>query len=794
MGSVRGFISLLLIVLAGTCLLAYLYLRQSLPLLDAALEVNGVVDTVTIARDQQGIVEISAQTRGDIAFGLGFAHAQDRFFQMDLQRRNSAGELSELLGAAAASYDKRVRLHRFRARATRNFASMTVSEQQLLQAYSDGVNAGLNALAAPPFEYTLLLQTPRQWQPEDSLLTVASMILVLQDDEALFERTRGQMAEALPKDLYDFFSQQGGEWDAPLTSDVAIGDTLPAAPMPTTGWRDLFAADTAMQYSAMQSEDPIIGSNNWAVAGQLTQHGGAIVADDMHLAIRVPNIWYRAQWRHPQTGRLISGASLPGTPTIVAGSNGKLAWGFTNTQGDWSDVIQLETDASKQKYKTAQGWQEFTLYDEIIAVKDGESQSLQIKETQWGPVIAVDAQGRELALRWTAHDNDGINMGAMLLETANSVAEAIELGPRIGIPHQNLTLGDDSGAIGWTVAGPFPKRIGTDGKLPESWSDGTKFWGGYRGLDQHPKLYNPSHGRIWTANARTLSGDQFEMMGDSAYALGARQQQIRDDLFARDRFTEQDQLDIQLDDRAVFLQRWQQRLLGVLKTTAAQKQPALQSALKEVENWGQRADVSSVGYRLTQAFRLKVIEFITAPLETYMLATDPEFNYANANRQVEYPAWELLTQRPMHLLNPDFNSWDELELLAIKSVVDPLYTDSNLADNTWGEFNRAKIQHPMARFVKPIEWWLSMPATQLNGDTHMPRVQTPTHGASERFAVSPGKEDLAYFHMATGQSAHPLSPYFDKGHSDWVEGNASAWLKGETAHRVILKPKRVDSN
>ncbi|BFM11165.1 penicillin acylase family protein [Simiduia litorea] len=765
----------------------YLMLRMSLPQLDGTLTQSEIQAPVTIERDAQGIVEITGKTRADIAFALGFTHAQERFFQMDLQRRNAAGELSALFGEAALNHDRQVRLHRFRARAQRNLQHYPSQAVEILNAYSKGVNFGLDSLPAAPFEYTLLGQAPSPWQPEDSILTVFSMILVLQDDQGWFERTRGIMAESLPADLYAFFTQQGGQWDAPLIESASTGTTLPPAPIPSTGWSDLMPESTAMRYVPMVSEDVVVGSNNWAVSGALSKHGGAMIADDMHLAIRVPNIWFRAQWQHPDTGRLVSGATLPGTPLVVAGSNGKLAWGFTNTQGDWSDVILLELNDSKDAYKTAQGWKPFERFQESIHIKDRAAQTVEVRETQWGPVIGEDPKGRLLVLKWTAHDITGANMGPYVLESVESVHDALKLGPSFGMPHQNLVMADDSGAIGWTVAGPFPKRVGTDGRLPESWSDGSRSWQGIRGLDEHPVLATPAHQRLWTANARTLSDDAFKMMGDSAYALGARQQQIRDDLFAADRFDEKALLDIQLDDKAVFLTPWRDHLLQRLSRKDI-TEPSLIEAKTHLEQWTARAEVDSVGYRLVREFRLKTIEYLTAPLISYMQTIDPDFDLAKANRQIEYPAWSLIQTRPTHLLNPDFSSWDELELFAIKAVVEPLYEDASLADNTWGEANKVIIEHPMARFVSPIKWFMSMPHEPLNGDTHMPRVQTPTHGASERFVVSPGKESEGIFHMATGQSAHPLSPFFGNGHRDWVEGKASPWLKAETQYSLTIQP------
>jgi penicillin amidase len=733
----------------------------------------GLEHPVTVERDAQGVVFLAGGTRADIAQALGFVHAQERFFQMDLQRRSAAGELAELFGAKALNVDRGVRLHRFRARTRAILEALPEPDRLLLQRYAMGVNAGLGALARPPFEYALLGQTPRSWTPEDSLLTIVSMYLTLQDREARFERALGLMADTLPGDLFRFFAQQGGDWDAPLQ-----GDPLPAAPLPRTGFAELLAdPPLRVAYRPYRGDDELPGSNNWAVGGGLTAHGGAIVANDMHLAIRVPNIWFRAGWAHPDTGRPVSGVTLPGAPALVAGSNGKLAWGFTNAPGDWSDVVVLETDPSGERYATPKGFEPFTEHVETIRVKGAEAERLLVRESRWGPVIGRDHRDRWLALRWTCHDPEGVNAELTLLERADTVEAAVGLAPRFGIPQQNLVLGDDRGTIGWTIAGRVPDREGLDGVLPTRWDRPGVGWRGYLDAASHPRLLNPESGRIWTANARVLSGDAQRLMGSQDTALGARQQQIRDRLLARERFDEAAMLAIQLDHEARFLARWRDRMLVATGQEPADQ--ALREATEYLRSWRGAADREDVGYRLVRAFRLKTIE-------RYLKAQDPEFELGHMSQQIEYPVWSLLERRPAHLLNPDFVSWSALERAAAEAVVRPLYDDGSLADDTWGEANQLQVRHPLAVALPPLDWWLSMPQEPMSGDSHMPRVQRPDFAASERFAVSPGREDQAYFHMATGQSAHPLSPFFGAGHEDWVEGRASAWGPGPIRYRLRL--------
>ena len=782
---IKGGLALLLVALAAVLIGLVTTLQFSLAKTDGVVELEELSHTVTIERDAQGIPTLLSDDRMSIAYGLGFVHAQERFFQMDLLRRNSAGELSELVGEATLEHDRSIRRHRLRFRAERNLKQLPSSQVDLVEAYTQGVNTGLKNLDSKPFEYHLLNTEPRQWHEADSLLVLFSMYMTLQDESGETEYSQNLMADVLPQDLYDFLQPLGGKWDAPL-----LGKSFTPAPIPTSGIDDLKLSPEALVYQPLlESDDYAIGSNNWAVGGALTKHGAAIVADDMHLSIQVPNIWYRASWPLAN-GLTMTGASLPGTPAMIVGSNSKVAWGFTNTTGDWGDWVLLETDESVTQYKTADGWEAFQPFEEVIQVKGQASETLTIKETRWGPVLKQNHRGQWMAYRWVAHDLEGANMNLIDMESVTSVEQALPLASTFGTPAQNFVGGDDQGNIGWTVAGRIPNRKGFDGNMSKSWANGDYDWQGYLEYADYPKVYNPDNHRIWTANARTMSGEYLRLMGSgSNYALGARQQQIRDALLAKEQFTEQDLLDIQLDDRALFLTPWHQHLTGLIEQSDQPLMHAKESLLSVMSQWGAEASADSVGYRLVRNFRLKTIEYTMAPFVTALTQVDTDFQFKFVKRSSEYPVWAMITEQPQHLLNPEFESWQALQLAALDSVLKTMSEDGvELSEQTWGRQNSAKIIHPLVKAVPALSTFLSMPADRLSGDSHMPRVQTPTNGASERMVVTPGQEQNGIFHMATGQSGHPLSDWFDAGHRDWVEGRASAFLPGSAQHRLVLKP------
>jgi penicillin amidase len=352
----------------------------------------------------------------------------------------------------------------------------------------------------------------------------------------------------------------------------------------------------------------------------------------------------------------------------------------------------------------------------------------------------------------------------------------------MGIPHQNLVVGDRQGDIGWTVTTPLPDRFGFDGRLPTSWADGTKGWRGYLAPEAVPTIANPETQRIWTANARLVGGEALQRLGFGNYALASRARQIRDRLFARERFGEADMLDIQLDDRGPLLERWQGLMLERLRAGA--KTPQNAALADAVERWGARAAPDSVGYRLVRTFRSELIRRIYEGFAGPMGAGEPASEGRRAGRivpnQADEPAWRLVSERPAHLVPPGYRDWDALIDAAMATTISAASTqpDGGLGAFTWGAANPTDVRHPLSRAVPGLSILLDTPSRPQPGDIYQPRVAAPAFGASERFVVAPGHEATALFHMPGGQSGHPFSPYYTAGHDDWASGRATPFLPG----------------
>jgi penicillin amidase len=613
------------------------------------------------------------------------------------------------------------------------------------------------------------------------------------------EMRKGLLFECLPEPVAAFLSSHDPEWAAPVDDGA-----LPTAPMPVPGDFDLSALEgvdfdtgrTLAQTLALDPDLPGGASNAWVVSGTRTAHGHALVANDMHLVLGLPNVWYRMRLvleGGAEPALDVSGVTLPGAPAVVAGSNGRVAWGFTNSYGDWTDRIRLRPDPEDpDRYLTPDGPKRFRVREERIRVRGSDDVVYPVRETIWGPVV-LDSLGRPTAVRWIGHVPEAANLRLLAFERAASVEEILAIAPHVGMPPQNLTAGDRDGHIGWTIAGRIPRRRDYDSSRPTDGAVTSQGWDGWLRADEYPRIVDPPGGIIWTANHPVVTGEALALIGDSGYWHGARARQIRDGLRALDRANEADMLRIQLDDRALLLERWKASLLSLLDGPKLAALPRAGEFREALMSGNDRASVDSVDYRLVWTFRTRlrdvVFSAITAPCRK--LVRDYRFE---GFRQYEGPLWRLITERPVHLLHPDFADWDALLASVAQETIEYFATEFEgpFAERTWGEHNVLHMRHPLTRAAPALRWLLDLEPTRMSGDRHMPLVMSFDDGASERFGVAPGREDAAYLHMPGGQSGHPLSAFYRAGHDAWVQGEWIPFLPGKTVHELRLVPAAGD--
>lgn len=771
-------------------------LRGSLPTLDGTVAASGLSAAVTIERDSLGVPTITATNRVDLAYATGWVHGQDRFFQMDLSRRLAAGELSELVGRAALAQDESARLFRFRQVAREVVSQAKPDDRAVIEAYARGVNDGVARLGARPWEYWLLGSRPAAWLPEDTILVVHAMWWQLQYlgfhreilRQEVNQRLRGPDCAAGWKCALSFFYPSRTEWDAPA---VGTDGEAAAAAIPTSDMIDVRSASPSPPAAHVAVASPLVGSNNWALAGNLTSTGAALVANDMHLGQRVPVVWYHARLRtkgsSAQPDLDLTGVTLPGAPLLVAGSNGHIAWGFTNSYGKWLDVTAVPcTAVEPTSLQTRSGPVPLSVQMEEIRVRGEPDVHFAVKSAAAGVLLeAHPDRGQCWFGSWLAQAPEATNLNLIQLERMSSVRQALAVAPQIGIPHQNAVIGDRDGHIGWTIFG----RIPVD--QSPSRSAGRPRW---TDAAAHPQTLDPPSGRLWSANARVTSdlAQEQAIGGDIAslgaeYDLGARARQIRDDLRGlKGTAQPADMLAVQLDDRAVFVARWQQLLLRVLDAPALKDHPRRAEVRRLVGNWKAAASVDSVGYRIVRTWRDQTEAAVwDMTLDALHIPADASFSPPT---QFEQPLWRLVTEQPAHMLASRYADWRELLLAQVDTTITELLGQcAGFERCTWGRRNTIRVRHPLSSALPLLSRLLDMPDTEIAGDRDMPRVQALTFGASERFAVSPGHEAEGYLHLAGGQSGHPLSPYYRDGFDEWARGEPLPFLPGPVQHTVILR-------
>jgi penicillin amidase len=592
------------------------------------------------------------------------------------------------------------------------------------------------------------------------------------------------MENALPDTVVQFLTPDTDPYDKVLVGGAQ--SRRPERPIPVRQWASLGKAERVAD--GVDSTASMAGSNQWVVGGAKTRDGRAILANDMHLSLGIPNIWYRAALHYD--GRELNGVTLPGLPLLIVGSNGLVAWGFTNTDADVADLVRLEINpANPQEYKTPEGWRNFEQRREKFLVKGGEEVVVEMKDTVWGPVADYPLMGQPVALHWTALQTSGVDLGLLDIDQAQTLEQAMAVMNRSGGPTQNVVIADGQGHIGWTLLGRYPLRQGFDGSVSKSWADGNISWNGYIAPDELPRLIDPPAGFIATANNRTVGSDYPFILAHNQ-ANGYRAYRIAQCLSEQEKFAEQDLLNIQLDTRSEFFDFYRALALDVLNGQSPLTSE-LEEARRAIEAWNGHMDADSLGIGLLWLWREKLAAVAFAPVVARCRQVDPDFSYAW--RKLETPLRALLTQQiPSTLPNAQYRDWRDLLLDTLADSARELKRRQGVATldgMTWGGINQVPIRHPFSKTMPFLSPLLDMKETELSGCAGFcVRIAGNGHGATERMVASPNHPEQGILHMPGGQSGHPLSAHYRDQQPAWQEGVALPFRPGETKHTLSFIP------
>jgi penicillin amidase len=765
------------------------FLQASMPQLDGTVKLDRLTAEVRVHTDTHGMPAIDAANRADAVRALGYVTARDRLFQMDLMRRKSAGRLAEIFGDRALANDIKVRTYGFHRVAKSILAKLPPEHRQYLQSYAEGVNSYITQSGALPFEFKVLGYRPEPWIPEDTLLVVLGMFETLTAGEERGERMLSVMEKTLPDDVVRFLTPDTDAYTEQLQKQVE--SLRPAQPVPVEALVTALARqpmDKTALAETVQQSDFMVGSNAWAVSGKLTSDGRAILANDMHLGLSVPNVWYRVELNYAD--KHAAGLTLPGTPLLIAGSNRHIAWGETNLTGDFLDLVRLDINPDNpDQYRVGDQWQRFDEYPETILVKDSEAKQIIVKHTRWGPVAGQPLLGQPVAIHWAALDADAINFKLFDLEQAETLQQAINIVNSAGGPQLNMLLADEQGRIAWTLTGKIPKRFGNDGLVSRSWADGSVGWNGYVEPENLPQVIDPPEGMVVSANDRRL-GKNYPYVIGHQFGNGYRAYRITQELRQMTQFDESAMFNLQLDTGSEFYAYYQQLALKALTSETITAQPDLAEARDCLLAWNGRADAGSLGFALLVEFRRQLIDSVFTPFLAASRQADKSFSYAWT--YIDTPLQALLNQKPRQLL-PDtanYRDWDGFILGQLKHSIQQLqarHPGVKLTELNWGMQNKVQQSHPFSNALPILSKLLDMPNEALPGCAFCVRAAAPGFGVSERMVVAPNHFEDAILHMPGGQSGHPLSPYYRDQQNYWLKGLPMALTAGKVEHMLVLQ-------
>lgn len=788
---IKWLLPTLIILSSGAFISAWIMLNASLPSLDGERTSPAISAETTLQRDSRGHAIVSATNVNDAMYTLGFAHAQDRFLQMDLARRYAAGELAEWFGKGAIKSDENMRFHQFRQRAKNILNTLPKAQLDLLDSYTQGVNDALADLSVTPYEYVITSFPMQPWQNEDSILVVFSMYADLQLGQVQLDLARTRLRDKFGAAMAMFFNLPS-PYQAALDGSLISSNTEnapPVIPPPTPLQAAVSQPNSSNNEPDNESDNGLgsshanysfaeplpVGSNNWAVGGSLTRSGAGMLANDMHLSLRVPTTWYRTTLNYTHQGQQITvhGVSLPGSPGIVVGTNDYIAWGFTNANLDNVDWIRLAPDTQT------------TRITEVIKTPQGEHQ-YTFEMSDFGPVKQVGEH--RFALRWVAHTDYAVNFNLYEFAQARTVNQALNIAASVHIPTQNLVVVDRAGNLAWRPLGAVTSRpYATSIALNEAQliaNDYDALWQ----TPEHnlPSVVNPDDQRLWTANARVIGTHLLPRFGDGGYALGARQQQIRDRLYEHTQFDENTFNAILFDNEARFLFPWQQHLVQVLEASATGNE----NALSYLRNWQQCACADSIGYTLVRRYRTTLMNKLFGNILAEI--NNEGVNPNGLTRQLEPALWTLIQQQPSTWLPDGVSTWSALFAATFIETLAELHAKhgTDWQDLAWGKVNQLTINHPFAAQLPFIGNKLNMPVITGYGDSFMPAVQHPKFGASERFIAQPGQLQRAFLSIPGGQSLHPLSDYYDAGFDDYAKRVQTPLLPQPVIHTLCWRKKQ----
>ncbi|MDQ0271289.1 penicillin acylase family protein [Cytobacillus purgationiresistens] len=767
--AVASIVALLLIVLMA----ANYYLNRSLPALDGEVSLSALSESVTVVRDESGVPHVQAENEHDLYVAQGYTQAQDRLFQMDLSRRQASGQLSEVIGESALDTDKYFRTLGLRRAAEASADSYSDLGMDALKAFAEGVNLYIEELRDNgkwPVEFTILGYEPEDWTPVDSL-TIGKYMAFDLGGHWQNQAFRQYLLQEFPEEkAYDLFPEYPE--DAPYIiskSDLDLSKAFAGAVIP----------------------HEFNGSNNWVVSGEKTASGKPLLADDPHLGLATPSIWYQMHLETPDLN--VSGVIFAGIPGIILGHNENVAWGVTNTGPDVQDLyIEKRNPEQANQFLYNDEWEDAEVIPEPIKIKDKDTLDYEVTVTRHGPVIsdfAADAgSDTVLSLQWTALMPSAELEAILNMNKAKNWDEFEEALLQFESPAQNFVVADQDGTIAYKANGKIPIRKTGDGLLPvPGWTDEYE-WVDYIPYDELPKTVNPKEGFISTANNKIIS-DDYPYHISHNWAQPYRQMRIQEVLKANNKLTAEDMMELQMDEKNLQAEEFVPQFVGLLKGVDQEQQRKALDLLSEWDFYDRKEEAAPYIFNI---WMTKIGDVLLA--DSFSEETLELFSGRKA-------AIDQLLQRA---LDGKPGPWIEekggLEEVLIQSL-DLTLAQIEEAEGkdmdkwAWGDFHQVRFNHPLSS-VSPLNYLFNRKGGIPVGGSSVTvkaaafeETGLVNHGGSWRFVMDMTNPDDAYHLVGPGQSGNVKSPWYHDQLEAWADGTYhQTTLKAPAGEKLILKP------
>jgi penicillin amidase len=750
---------LVLLVAGGVGGFVFYQLRGSLPQVEGTAKLAGLTTAVEVLRDEHGVPHLFGADIRDLARAMGYTHAQDRLFQMELSRRFGSGRLAEIFGAAALPSDRVARRMGLASAARMELERMAPEAREVLEAYASGVNAYLTANAdrLPP-ELRLLDLSPAPWEAADSLTIGKSMSHFLSYNGRV-EMLRGNLAAAVG--LQDAYR---------LTGLAAPPEAVPTSSLEGAAVRVAALDETSPARTGIYPG----ASNAWVVGSEKSATGRPLLASDPHLGLSMPSVWYEI---HLSGGGYdVAGASLPGVPLVLIGRNRRIAWGITALLADVQDLyLETPNPENPRQYAAPDGFRDLEIVTETIPVKDSAPVSEEVRVSRHGVVVGETKDGRLLAQRWDALWSGDHFQALLALNRAGSWEEFTSSLRTWASPPLAFLYADVEGNIGFFPAGEIPVRTASDGTIPVDGATDAYEWQGTIPHELKPMIFNPEEGLLVSANHAILPPDTPYPLGADTLAPN-RANRIRELLRTIPKSRLEDFARIQDD-------RYDSSTAAVLRVAIGLKptEGMAVAAIEKLRAWnGQMTDGPAPA--IYQALYQRLIEnTFQDEIGDELFPSFLDFlelgHSGGLYAVLEDPASTYWDDRA----TPDVETRDKIFLASLSEAVELLSSrqGSDVNGWDWRTLHGVPFDHPMGA-REPLGWLFSRGPVPFGGSTYtvanaVVSLRTPFAtplGTSFRFLADLSDPDQSRSVVPTGASGHPLSPYYFDQNAEWLEGRS----------------------